>query len=78
MIAVAGLDLLEVAFAAGLSLDAGSTSGTFLQNAAANGDVPTVALCISMVRTSRRETPVARQPSATPVRGGTCPSSDSS
>ncbi len=47
MIAVAGLDLLEAAFAAGLSPAAGSsTSETVLQSAAANGDVPTVVLCI--------------------------------
>jgi len=49
MIAAAGLDLLEVAFAAGLSPDAGRSVGTlqtFLQHAAADGDVTTVALCI--------------------------------
>lgn len=49
MIAAAGLDLLEVAFAAGLSPDAGQRAGdiqTFLQRAAADGDAPTVALCI--------------------------------
>jgi hypothetical protein len=61
MIATAGLDLLEAAFAAGLSPDAGSTARTFLQNAAANGDVPTVALCIKYgadleKRNSRGET----------------------
>jgi ankyrin repeat protein len=49
MIAAAGLDLLEAAFAAGLSPDAGQRDGdlqTFLQHAAADGDAPTVALCI--------------------------------
>lgn len=49
MIAAAGSDLLEVAFAAGLSPDAGhraDTVQTFLQRAAADGDVETVALCI--------------------------------
>jgi hypothetical protein len=49
MIAEAGLDLLEAAFAAGLSPDAGQHAGdlqTFLQHAAADGDVATVALCI--------------------------------
>jgi ankyrin repeat protein len=49
MVAAAGLDLLEVAFAAGLSPDAGHRADavqTFLQRAAAEGDVETVALCI--------------------------------
>lgn len=49
MIAAAGLDLLEVAFAAGLSPDAGHRADavqTFLQRAVADGDVETVALCI--------------------------------
>ena len=49
MIAAAGLDLLEAAFAAGMSPDAGQgadTRQTFLQQAAADGDVTTVALCI--------------------------------
>jgi hypothetical protein len=46
MIAAAGLDLLEAAFAAGLSPDAGQHDVTLLQNAAAEGDVATAALCI--------------------------------
>lgn len=47
MIAAAGLDLLEAAFAAGLSPDAGQTDTqpTFLQHAAADGDAAIVALC---------------------------------
>ena len=48
MIATAGPDLLEAAFAAGLSPDAGQkeTQQTFLQHAAADGDAAVVALCI--------------------------------
>lgn len=49
MVAAAGLDMLEAAFAAGLSPDAGhraDTVQTFLQRAAADGDVETVTLCI--------------------------------
>ena len=50
MVAAAGLDLLEAAFAAGLSPDAGhraDTVQTFLQRAASDGDVETVALCVT-------------------------------
>jgi Ankyrin repeats (3 copies) len=64
MIASAGLDMLEAAFAAGLSPDAGHRAGdvqTFLQRAAGDGDAETVALCIKYgadleKRNSRGET----------------------
>lgn len=49
MISAAGLDMLEAAFAAGLSPDAGHRAGdlqTFFQHADADGDVATVAPCI--------------------------------
>lgn len=49
IVVAAGLDMLEAAFQAGLSPDADydtETGQTFLQCAAAKGDVDTVALCI--------------------------------
>lgn len=49
IIAASGVDMLEAAFAAGLSPDAGQDGTrmeTFFQHAAAEGDVDTVALCI--------------------------------